>query len=322
MKRRQLCTRLAALALPMGLARAADPYPSRPVRVIVPFAAGGGPDLLMRQLGPGLGEALGQPIVVENKVGAAGVLAAQFVAAAPADGYTLLHASVSQLVQKLLQPSLKFDPLTEFIPISLTAASPSVLCVAADAPYRNLDQLVAAAKAAPGKFNYSSGGIGTGAHLAGATLAALNGLQVVHVPLKGSVEIPGSLIRGDTQFAVPTSGTAIPQIKGGKLRALAVTSRKRLPVLPEVPTLFEITRDPLTVQESWSGFWAPIKTPPEAIQKLFAATAKAARLPAVEEAVVASGSLVEVSDSPAAYAAFMRSENAKWAEILRKANLL
>ena len=310
-----------ASSLPWALAaagvQAADPFPSRPIRVIVPYAAGGGPDVLVRQMGPRLGEALGQPIVLENKVGAAGVLAAQFVAQQPPDGYNLLMGSNTHLIQKILQPDLKFDPLTEFVPVSNMAASGTVMVVRADGPYRRAEDVIAAAKAAPGKMNYSSGGIGTSAHLAGATLVSLAGLQATHVPLKGSVEIMASLIRGDTDFAFPVASTGVPQVKGGKLRMLAVTNGSRLKDFPDVPTLQEVLKSELAVQESWFGFWAPAKTPADVVARLHAAVNKVLAEPAVKTLFEAGGNTAAITASPQVFATFVRSENRKWAEIIK-----
>ena len=319
MDRRTFCAAASAAAwLPSLAARAAEPYPTRPVRVISPYAAGGGPDVQLRQAGPVLGEGLGQPVVIENKVGAAGVLAAQYVAQQPADGYTLLMGSNTHLIQKALQPDLKFDPVADFKPVANLASSPTVLVVRADAPWKTLDELVADAKAKPGQMNYGSGGIGTSAHLAGATLASLAGLTVTHIPLKGSVEIAASLLRGDTQFAFPVAGTGVPQVKAGKLRALAVTSRRRLPLLPEVPTLDERLNNELAVQESWFGLWAPAKTPDAIVAALYAAMAKTVRTPALQASFEAAGNEAALlGDSPQAFAAFVRSEHRKWAEIVR-----
>jgi len=318
MDRRTFCltTFSAAVLAPTGV-RAADVFPSRPVRVIVPYAAGGGPDVQMRQIGPKLGDALGQSVVVENKVGAAGVLAAQYVAQQPADGYTLLMGSNTHLVSKILTPSLKFEPLTDFVPVSNMASSPTVLVVRADGPYKKVEDLIAAAKANPGKMNYSSGGVGTSAHLAGATLVTLAGLQATHIPLKGSVEITASLLRGDTDFAFPISGTGVPQVKGGKLRALAVTGAVRMKELPDVPTLNEVLRNELTVQESWFGFWAPSGTPADVVSRLHSAAAKVLVDPAVKAIFDSTGSSPALSASPQAFAAYVQSENRKWAEIVK-----
>lgn len=318
MQRRHFCALAGASLLPAFGAHGAGPaYPQRAVRIICPYAAGGGPDVQLRQMAPALGEVLGQPIVIENKVGAGGVLAAQYVATQPADGYTLLQGSSTHLVQKLMTPSLKFDPLKDFAYIGNVSSSPSVLVVPADSPYKRAEDLIAAAKAAPGKFNYSSGGIGSGAHLAGATFAALTGMKVTHVPLKGSVEIMSSLLRGDTQFAFPTAGTGVPQVQGGKLRALAVTSPKRLAQMPNVPTLEELLKNKLAVQESWSGIWAPAVTPPEVVTRVHAVANKVLANPAIRKQIEESGSRPEMSASPQAFAEFVRAENAKWAEIVR-----
>jgi tripartite-type tricarboxylate transporter receptor subunit TctC len=271
----------------------------------------------MRQIGPKLGEAIGQAMVVENKVGAAGVLAAQYVAQSAPDGYTLLMGSNTHLLQKILQPELKFDPLGEFAPVCNIALSPTVMVVRADGPYKKAEDVIAAGKANPGKMNYGSGGIGTGAHLAGATLVSLAGLKATHIPLKGSVEITASLLRGDIDFAFPVAGTGVPQVKGGRLRALAVTSAARLKELPDVPTLHEVLRNELAIQESWFGFWAPAKTPADVIARVHSAANKVLSDPAVKAQFEAAGNTTAMSDSPQAFAAFIRSENRKWADIVK-----
>jgi len=318
MDRRFFCTATASVAmLAVSRARGADGFPSKPVRIIVPYAAGGGPDVLMRQIGPKLGEAIGQAMVVENKVGAAGVLAAQFVAQSAPDGYTLLMGSNTHLLQKILQPELKFDPLGEFAPVCNIALSPTVMVVRADGPYKKAEDVIAAGKANPGKMNYGSGGIGTGAHLAGATLVSLAGLKATHIPLKGSVEITASLLRGDIDFAFPVAGTGVPQVKGGRLRALAVTSAARLKELPDVPTLHEVLRNELAIQESWFGFWAPAKTPADVIARVHTAANKVLSDPAVKAQFEAAGNSTAMSDSPQAFAAFIRSENRKWGDIVK-----
>lgn len=318
MQRRQLCLAAASgLAFAYTGARAADPFPFKPVRVISAYAAGGGPDVQLRQAGPVLGEQLHQSVVIENKVGYAGVLAAQYVAQQPADGYTLLMGSNTHLIQKILQPELKFDPLGDFAPVSNLTSSPTVLVVRADGPYRTLEDLIADVRAKPDRMNYGSGGIGTSAHLAGATLASLAGLKVAHIPLKGSVEIAASLLRGETQFAFPVAGTAMPQVKGGKLHALAVTSRNRLKQLPDVPTLSERLKNELAVQESWFGLWAPARTPADVLNLLNAATTRTLQTASVQAAFEAAGNEASPSESPQAFAAFVRAENRKWAEIVK-----
>jgi tripartite-type tricarboxylate transporter receptor subunit TctC len=319
MDRRQFSISLAAAAAVPMLARANTAFPSRSVKVISPFAAGGGPDVQLRQFAPSWGEALKQSVVIENKVGAAGVLAAQLVASAAADGYTLLMGSNTHLIQKSLQPNHKFDPLNDFVGISNMASSPTVLVVSAESSYRNLDDLVVALRKAAGGMNYGSGGIGTSAHLAGATFLPLNNINATHVPLRGSVEIAASLMRGDTQFAFPVAGTGVPQVKGGKLRALAVTSRSRLSQLPDVPTLNELMNNELTIQESWFGLWAPAKTSTEIINTLHSAAVSALNLPAIRTAFENAGNLTVPSQNPQAFTAFIRTEQKKWADIVKLA---
>ncbi|MGB6105512.1 MAG: tripartite tricarboxylate transporter substrate binding protein [Pusillimonas sp.] len=318
MQRRNFCLgALGASLLFRNAAQAVETYPSRPLRVVVPYAAGGGPDIMLRQFGPKLSATLGQAVVVENKVGAGGVLAAQYVANAPADGYTALLGSNSHLIQKALQPSLMFDPVNDFAPVTVIATSPTVLVVSADSPYRTIQDLIAALRDHPGKLNFASGGIGSGAHLGGATFVSLLKANAVHIPFKGSVEIPVSLMRGDTDFAFTIAGTAIPQVKGGKLRALAVSSRDPMPQLPDIPTLNEILHSELAIQEFWFGFWLPRQSPAEAVDKLYAAVTAALKDASVKSMFEATGNRVIQSDSPRADAAFVRSEYRKWAEIIK-----
>lgn len=306
-------------ALPTGVL--AQAYPNRPVKLIVPFAAGGGPDIEARRMAPKLAEALGGSVVVENRVGAAGIVAAEVVTQAAPDGYTILVGSISQVVQKILRPDAKFDPLATFIPIIQTSTSPTVLIVPADSPIKSAKELEAAVRARPGKMNYGSGGIGTAAHIAGSTFANVLKLDAVHVPYRGSVELMPALLANQIQFAFPIAGTGVPQVKGGKARALAVTGARRLTSLPDVPTMKELYGDELFVQESWGGLWAPALTPAPIVARLHAAVKQAFTDAELRAAIVASGAEVELSASPEAFAAFMKAETAKWAKLIQMANV-
>ena len=310
----------SAAVLMLGLAAGtvlAQPFPSRPVKIVVPFAAGGGPDVESRRMAPKLAEALGGAVVVENRVGAAGIVAAEVVAQAAPDGYTLLAGAISQVVQKIMRPEAKFDPLTSFVPITMINISPTVLIVPADSPIKSARELEEAIKARPGQFNYGSGGVGTAAHIAGATFASLRKLTATHVPYRGSVELMPALLGGQIQFAFPIAGTAVPHVKSGKARALAVTGAKRLPSLPDTPTMKELYGDELFVQESWGGLWAPAGTPAPVIAKLFAATKQAMADAGLRAQFQAGGSEVELSASPEEFALFMKAESAKWAKLLQ-----
>ncbi|MBB1631566.1 tripartite tricarboxylate transporter substrate binding protein [Cupriavidus sp. UME77] len=306
----------AASGLPAS-AFAADNYPNRPIRLVVPYAAGGGPDIQARKLAEVLGRELGQPIVVENKVGAAGILAAESVAQQPADGYTLLLGASTHVAQKLLQPSVKFDPAA-FTHVIRIGVSPAVLVVGANSPYRTVGELVAAARRSPGSLNYASGGVGSAAHICGAAFASATGINVVHIPYKGSVEIVPSLIKGDTQFGFPVAATAVPQIGNGKVRALAVTSAQRIPGLPGVPTLNEaLGRSDLTL-DSWSGIWAPANLPKPLVARLHAAMLKALADPGLRRFYAETGALIDPSPTPESFSRLVADETARMRQVIEK----
>jgi len=313
----------AALGFP-GLASAqGGDYPSRPIRIIVPFAAGGGPDVLARKMAVKLAEALGKGavVIVDNIVGAGGILAAQNVARMAPDGYNILLGASSHLVQKAMQPSVAFDPVKDFVHVTRTAFSPSILVVSASSPYRTLDDLVAAAKKDPGKLNYASGGVGSAAHMCAAAVALAAKIDVVHVPYKGSVEIVPSIIQGATQFAVPIASTAIPQVQAGTVRALAVTSAQRMPSLPNVPTLVEALKSPDLALDSWFGLWLPAGTPPAVVDTLFKAVAKTYDDAALRADSEASGAPISLSTSPAEFTKFVEAETVKLDKLVKAAHL-
>ncbi|MBB2916114.1 tripartite tricarboxylate transporter substrate binding protein [Cupriavidus alkaliphilus] len=317
--RRLLLKSLLALpaAAAAGSATAANPYPSRPIRLVVPYAAGGGPDIQTRKLAERLAQVLGQPVVVENKVGAGGILAAEFVTQQPADGYTLMLGASTHVAQKLLQPGAKFDPMA-FTHIIRVGVSPSVLVVSAGAPYRNVADLAAAARRAPGTLNYASGGIGSAAHVSGAAFASATGIDVVHVPYKGSVEIVPSLLKGDTQFGFPVAATAIPQLASGKVRALAVTSASRAAALPQVPTLNEaLGRKDLDL-DAWSGIWAPPRLPAAITARLHAAVMQALEDPGLRRTYADMGAVLAPTSAPDAFSRLVADETARLRQIIDK----
>lgn len=297
-------------------------YPNRPVRIVVPFAAGGGPDVLTRKIGPKFSEILGQPIVVENIVGAGGIVAAQNVARAMPDGYTVLLGASTHIVQKAMQPSVKFDPIKDFVHITRTTVNPQLLVVAADAPFKTVQELVAAVRSSPGKLNYASGGIGSAAHLCGAALEYAMQVQAVHVPYKGSVEIIPSILQGATQYGFPVAASAMAMIQQGRVRALATTGAERLSQFPNVPTLKEALGKDDLVLDSWGGIWAPAGTPPATVDTLFKAYQKVYEIADIVAFHNAAGSLVSLSRSPAEFTQFVSQEAVKYERLVRAINLV
>ena len=303
-------------------AQATDsPFPTRPIRLIVPYAAGGGPDIQARKLAEVAARELGQPLVVENKVGAGGILAAEVVAQQPADGYTLILGASTHITQKLLQPSVKFDPVTSFTHIIRSGFSPQVMLVKNDAPYRTVADVVQAARKSPGSLNYASGGIGSAAHLAGAAFANAAGVDLVHVPYKGSVEIVPSLIRGDATVGFPVASTAIPQLQNHAVRALAVTSAHRLAGLPQVPTLNEALGRQDLALDAWIGIWAPAGVPKPVVARLHAAFLKALNDPGVRDFYQKAGTIIDPTPSPEAFDRFITDETDKYRRIVKQSHI-
>lgn len=309
---------LAGAALPgtPAMGATADDYPARPIRLIVPYAPGGGPDVLARKTAEELAKTLDATVFVENKVGAGGMLAGEFATRAPADGYTLLMGASTHVTQKILQPAVNFDPVTGFTHIVRTGFSPQLLLVSADSPYHSAQELIEAARKTTDPFNYASGGIGSAAHLAGAAFSGAAHANTLHIPYRGSVEIVPALIRGDAQFGFPVASTALPQIANGKVRALAVTSAQRLPQLPDVPTLSELfQRDDLAL-DSWSGIWAPAGLPQPISDKLEQAFKTVYAMPAVQAFYEQAGTLISPSASPADFTRFIEGETAKYRKVI------
>lgn len=320
MKRRSL------VLLPLALAgaravTAEEPWPARPIKLVMPYAAGGGVDVNMRRLVDKMRPFLGQSVFVENRSGAGGVLGADYVANARPDGYTLLYATSSLVAQKAISPHVRFDPLTSFEHVVRTSVSPTVLAVAANSRFQNVKDLVAAARSEPGKFFYASGGIGTPSHLAGAALTTQQNLQMTHVPYRGSVDIGPALINGDAQLGFPVPGTAMPLIRQGKLRALAVTGPTRIKQLPDVPTLKEVFGSDALVIDTWGGFWAPTGTPNAILQAIQGAVLKALADKDILELYESSGSQLMPTRTPEEFTRFVQAETVKYVKLVAAAGI-
>ena len=311
-----LAVLIAALMSLLPSAAPAQTYPAKPILFVSSFAPGPGPDLYLRPLMAKIGEQLGQPVVMDTKSGAGGVIAWKYVTHAAPDGYTLTVTTNSTLIQKFVDPEVGFDSLESFAHVTRVILNGSVLVVAASAPIMELRDLVASAKASPGKLNYGSGGSGTPSHLAAATLQSIAGTDTVHVPYKNADVVP-ALLRGDLHFSFQVVSFAAPMVRAGKLRALAVTSGARMRQFPTVPTLDELLNNNLLVQESWLGIAFPAKTPAPIVQRMNSEILKALSDPPVQKGAENGGNAIVPTQTPEEYLAFIRRENDKWRDIVK-----
>jgi tripartite-type tricarboxylate transporter receptor subunit TctC len=308
----------AVVGLPRP-ARASSDYPNRPVRMMVPYPAGGPTDIVGRVLAIRLSELWQQPVTVENRGGASGMIGADIVAKAPPDGYTLMVNVSGQLVNPALYGKMPHDPLKDFTPITNVASTPIQLIVAASAPVRSVKELVEMVRAQPGRHTFASSSSGTPGHLAGEVFKNTARLDVTHVPYKGSAPALTDIVGGQVTFMLDSMPSSIQLVKGGKLRSLAVTSAQRVAVLPETPTFAESGYPDMNLS-TWYGMWAPARLPPELVQRINADVVASLSRPDIRARladVMADG----VGDSPAHFAAFCQSEAARYASIVKAAGI-
>ena len=322
MQRRQLIAAGAGALLTTPLAGLAqDAWPTKPVRLIVPFPPGGPTDVMGRTAAKVLGDKLGQNFVVENKAGAGGNIGTDAVAKATPNGYTIGLSAISSLaISPHLYTRLPFSVETDFAPISLVGTTPCAIVLHPSAPFNDLKGLVAYAKANPGKLNYATSGMGTSNHLAAELLQSTAGIQLTSVAYKGSSQIVPDLLAGVVTMSMESSlATTLQHIKAGKLKVIAVTSAKRSKALPDVPTIAESGYPGFEV-ETWFGLVAPAGTPRPVVDKLYAAWRDGARTPEVASAFDAISADIRVQ-TPEQFAAFIHTENARWGELIRKLGL-
>jgi tripartite-type tricarboxylate transporter receptor subunit TctC len=311
---------VAAVLLCATALAAAQDFPRKPIHLVVPFPPGGGNDTVARAIAQQVGPELGQPLVIDNRPGAGGSVGAELAAKAPADGYTLFLAGVgSHAVNPNLHSRLPYDPVRDFTPITLIASAPSVLVVNPGVPARSVAELTAYARANPGKLNYASNGNGSAAQLAAAMYEWMAGVRMVHVPYKGIAPAMTDLLGGEVQVMFGTIVALVPHIQAGKLRALAVTSRKRSTLLTEVPTLAE-SGLPDYEAGSWYGILAPANTPRDIVARLHFVVVKALKQPDVARRLAAEGAEV-VGSTPEEFGAHIQSEIARVARVVRAAGI-
>ena len=309
---------LACLAAP-SLALAQAPYPSKPIRLVVPFAAGGAVDTVGRVVGERLSTQMGQPVIVDNRPGANANIGTENVARSAPDGYSLLVAANGVVTNNTLYPKLSFNGLRDFVAVARLGYAPLVLVVPASAPYKSVPELLAAARAKPGDMSYGSAGNGSSGHLAGALLASVGKFDALHVAYKGGSPALGDLIAGRTSFMLLNPLEVLPHIQSGRLRALAVSGAQRAPMLPNVPTMAEAGLPNFDASVWWT-LLAPAGTAPEVVAKLNAETRKALADAGTREKLGALGAVITPS-SPQEAAAFLKSESAKWEQVIRAADI-
>ena len=305
---------LAAVTLVCATAPLAQDYPTRPVRIVVPFTPGGGTDLLARLLSQRFTEAFGQSVIVENRAGSGGNIGAEFVIRSPADGYTLLMSTASMAVNVSLYPKLPFDVRRDLVPIVQVASAPIVLCVHPSVPARTIKELIALSKTRKEGLNFGSNGTGTTSHLAGVMLQQVAGLKLTHIPFKGASAAMISLVGGEMDMGLPGVTTGRPHIAAGRLRSLAVTTKRRSSVLPDLPTLDSMY--PGFDIDNWFALFAPAGAPQTVVTRIHAEVVKGLQHADLKAFMSREGA-EPVGSAPAEFAAFFQTEIEKYAKIVK-----
>ena len=305
----------AALLLAAASVAPAQEYPIKPVRVIVPFPPGGGTDLMARVVVQKLGETVGGTFIIDNRGGAGGSIGSDVAAKSPPDGYTILVVSGAHAINPSLYPKLPYDTVRDFAPITMITSGPGLLVVHPSVPAKTVKEFVALARSRPGQLNFASAGTGTPPHLAGELFKTMTGVSMVHIPYKGNGPAYVDLLAGHVPVMFPTIPTAIPQVRAGRIRALAVTSAKRTEIVPELPTISE-SGVPGYEVSSWYGLLAPAGTPAAIVSRLQQGVAKALRLPDVGQKLKADG-LDLVGSTPEQFGAAIKTEIVKWAKVVK-----
>jgi len=296
---------------------AAQSYPTRPIRLVVPYPPGGPLDIMARAIGQKLTEAWSQPVVVDNRAGAGGNIGADLVAKSPADGYTLLMGAVAtHAINPTLYGKVPYDPIRDFAPVALVAQVPNVLVVNPAVPARTVRELIELARAKPGTLNFGSGSTGSTGHLAGELFNTMAGVKMVHIPYKGGAPAMADLLAGQVQLMFDNLANALPNVKAGRLRALAVTTLARSPAVPDLPTVAESGLPGFDLT-TWFGLMVPAATPPEIVARLNAEIVRALAARDLRERLEKMGAEVPINNTPEHFAAFIRSEAAKYAKVVK-----
>ena len=314
-----LAAAAAAVLINAAGRASAQTYPTRPIRFVVPFAAGGGVDLTARIVAQNMSESLGQPILIENRTGAGGIVGADVVAKSPPDGYTFLVTTSGHTILPSLSKTLPWDPVKDFSPVSKVVSYPLLLVVNPSVPVNSAADLIALAKERPGILNYGTGGVGTPPQLAMELLKSMAGINVVHVPYQGNGPATVAVMRGEIQIILDTMIGPLAAVRAGKLHALAVTSRERSPLLPEIPTLNEAAL-PGYVFEGWTGMFAPASTPSDLIDRMNAELARTLAVPEIKQRLIELG-YVPAADTPQQFAGVVSDDISKIRKIVEQAGI-
>ena len=318
---KRLAIALATIAaISFGAPLAAQTYPQKPIKIVVPYPAGGTSDILARAIGVKLTESLGQPVIVDNKPGANGNVGADIVAKSPPDGYTLLLADIGALaISPSVYPALPFDPTKDFAPVTMVAYSPHILVVHPSIPAASVKDVIALAKSKPGKLNFAISGVGGAPHLAGVEFALRTGIDWAYIPYKGGSQAIADVAGGQADVTMNGMLATYPLVQGGKLKLIAVSSGKRMSAIPDVPTIAE-SGVPGFETGSWQGVIAPAGTPPEIVAKLNAEIIKIVSTPEMRDRLAQQGADVR-TNTPAEFGTFIGNEKARWAKVVKDAKV-